>query len=357
MQSTTNKKPNAPMFEQGLGLPANKYPCAYNAPANICVKNGWDFDLFGSFIYWHASQEFMDIAYVPEVPAPALALPAAQPTSGAVAYQNVKYEPGFKVGFGFNTNYDGWVFRGEYTWLHQTVSTSPITAPTLNSGAAGTWYASDWFTYYNSAVGVNSGAAVSSSWKMKLDMVDAVFARPFYEGAQLTVTPYGGLRALWLRQNLNIQLLNTALVTTSSSSNRSSCWSLGPTTGVGGHWLLGWGFRFEGNAAGSILYTQYTKVQHSEQDANALLSGAQGVKSSLTDLNVLRPVGQLAVGLGWGSYCGSNECYFDISAGYEFLYFWDQNVMREWVGSIQGYVNAVSALQMHGMTATVRFDF
>jgi hypothetical protein len=340
--SMMKKQMNAPLFEQGMGLPANKYPAAYNAPASICLKNGWDFDVFGSFIYWHASQDYMDIAYVVAVPTAS----ATTAVPATVAFQNVNYEPGFKIGFGFNTNYDGWVFRGEYTWLHQTVTTPAITAPVLPSGAAGTWSAPSWFTL------ANTGAAVSSSWKMHLDMVDAVFERPFYEGMMLTVTPYGGLRGLWVRQNFNIDFLNAAGVVTSYCNNHSGNWSVGPTTGVGGHWLLGSGFRFEGNAGASILYTQFTKITHTEQD-----SGLLSLKSGMTDLNVLRPIGQLAVGLGWGSYFCNNGFYLDISADYEFLYLWEQNVIREWAGLIQGNANAVADLQLHGLTATVRFDF
>ena len=262
MQSNSSMmKKNCPAFDQGLGLPDNKYAAAYNAPACISVKNGWDFDLFGSFIYWHASQEDMDVAYVPVT----VATTATGVVPGAVAFQNVQYEPGFKAGFGFNTNYDGWVFRGEYTWLHQKVSGS-TTAPTLATGAAGTFYANDWFVNHTTGDD-NTGASVSSSWKMHLDMVDAVFARPFYEGAQLAVVPFGGLRGLWIRQNLDIDLLSSTKTVNCYSNNHSSSWAVGPTTGVGGHWFLGRGFRFEGNAAASILYTQYTTNSHSEQDS------------------------------------------------------------------------------------------
>lgn len=341
------KSSNAQPFEQGMALPANKYPAAYNAPAGISVKNGWDFDLFGSFIYWHASQDFMDIARV----APNVTNSAATSYGGTVAFQDVTYEPGFKVGFGFNTNYDGWVFRAEYTWLHQTVSTSALTAPALPSGAAGTWASSDWF------VNANSGEAVSSSWKMNLDMVDALFERPFYQGTMLTVTPFGGMRGLWLRQNLNINLLNSSGVTTSSSNNHAASWAVGPATGVGGHWLLGYGFRFEGNAVASLLYTRYTTISHDEQDSQAFLVGANGVGTSVSNIGTVRPVGQLNVGLGWGSYCCNDEFYFDIALDYEFINFWEQNVMRSWVGQIQGRAEATGDLQMHGLTATLRFDF
>jgi hypothetical protein len=77
----------------------------------------------------------------------------------------------------------------------------------------------------------------------------------------------------------------------------------------------------------------------------------------LRNYNALRPVGQLAVGVGWGMYTCGNEFYFDVALDYEFLYFWDQNVMRMWVSNLQAYVDHIGDLQMHGLTATFRFDF
>lgn len=342
-------------FEQGMGLPANKYPCAYNAPACVSLKGGYDFNVFGSFIYWHASQENMDIAYVPFAPTTS----TATTIPGAVAYQDFSYEPGFKVGVGFNTNYDGWVCWAEYTWLHQSVDTY-LTAPATPTGTAGTWTASDWFTYATAATPPvrNTGTAVSSKWKMHMDMVDLVFSRPFYEGTQLTTSPYAGFRGLWLRQNMNITMVQTVATNNSTSQNRSQCWSLGPVAGVLGHWLLGGGFRFEGNTAMSILYTSYTKLSHSEQDSPAVTAGIVGVSGEASNnVNVLRPTAQIGVGLGWGMYLGNNGSYLDISARYDFLQFWSQNMMRQWIGAAQGQADPAGDLQMHGLTANLRFDF
>src|SRR5689334_8070275 len=62
--TSSNQAKENDLFEQGLELPTNKYLAAYNAPADICLKNGWDIDVTGSFIYWHVSEEFLDIALV-----------------------------------------------------------------------------------------------------------------------------------------------------------------------------------------------------------------------------------------------------------------------------------------------------
>lgn len=312
-------------------------PAAYNAPAGIDVK-GWEIDVFGSFIYWHVSQDSMDLAHV---------LPASTATTvtpGAVAYQDFNYKPGFKAGLGVNTNYDGWVGWAEYTWLHQDTTTSE-TPPALPTGAAGTWVVQDWFT---TPVAIAAGADVTSKWTMKLDMLDVIFSRPYYQGKKITIDPFAGLRGLWLRQDLSIALGIPNVAVTSKQ------WAVGPNAGVGGHWMLGnSGFRFEGKAAASLLYTRYTKYSHTEQNSLAVLP----TTTSFNSWSAVRPIAELGVGLGWGKYFACNHYYLDFSARYDFTLFWEQNVMRENTSNLLGTVDYPGDLQMHGLTASARLDF
>lgn len=332
-QQNQNQNPCACM-EQGMGLPTDKkcFPAAYNAPAAINVSCGWDFDVFGSFIYWHTSEEGLDMAYVTPTH-------DATPVPGAVSYQDFTYKPGFQVGIGFNTGYDDWAGWVEYTWLHQSETTAQ-TAPTLPGGAAGTWTGSDWF------VAAATAPTVSSTWKMHLDMLDAFFSRPYYQGTQLTVAPYAGIRALWIRQAFNVNLNPYA------SNNKSNSWAIGPTVGTKGHWMLGCGFRFDGNAAASLLYTQYTTIAWSEVN-----NAANKTTAGTTNYGTVRPVAQLGAGLGWGTYMYCQKYYFDLSARYDFNYFWNQNVMRPFASELVGRENDRGDLTLHGLTVTARFDF
>ncbi len=333
-------------MEQGLGLPTEKkcFPAAYNAPASIAVSCGWDFNISASFIYWHTSQEGLDFAFV----APTLA-PPATPTPGAVQYSDFDYQPGFQVAIGYNTNYDDWVGWAEYTWLHQTELTSAVTPPLLPSGAAGTWGGSDWFV----AGGVaQAGGAASARWKMHLDMLDVFFSRPYYQGTQLTVAPYAGLRALWIRQTFTVNLVNTVSPLSPRAKTGSNSWALGPAAGVKGHWMLGKGFRFEGNATGALLYTDYTSIRWKQSLVNS-----SGPTARTDDVGTVRSMAQLGVGVGYGSYLYCQKYYIDFSARYDFNYLWNQNVMRPFVSELAGRENDVGDLSLHGLTLNARFDF
>jgi len=344
-----------PRFEQGMPLCCDTYPRAFNAPARIDVTGCSDWDVYGSFIYWHVSQESMDVGvksfFDPTIPTDGATFPTT------IAFQTFKYKPGFKVGAGFSFGDDGWVCFAEYTRLHQkTVFSRTVTAPTF-------WAPTDWF-----ALGFVEGSTgdtayrpttLTAKWKMNFDRVDLSFSRPFYQGKRITVSPYGGMRGLWITQVETLALNpNTASVATAVL--RSHCWSVGPNGGVETNWLVGWGFRFEGMAGASLLYTRYTTT--AVKQTVTAISSSDGVPESLNainnNVNVLRPMMEMGVGIGWGTYLSCQEWYMDLSVRYDFLQLWDQNVMRHYtIGVNSGVAVPADNMQMHGITATARFDF
>ena len=94
-----------------------------------------------------------------------------------------------------------------------------------------------------------------------------------------------------------------------------------------------------------------------------LSAAAQNDQINLTnkavnhDINVLRPVMEMGVGIGWGSYLSCQDWYLDLSVRYDFLQLWNQNVMRIYAIGMNGVSTPTDNLQMHGITATARFDF
>lgn len=322
----------APSFEQGYGLSNDKFPAAYNAAARIDVQNSWDFYLSGSFIYWYADQEGMDLAH------PVIA-PESYANGGKMEVQKFEFKPGFKVALGVAFDHDNWVGALEYTWLHERTHKSA-------SAADNTLRLSDWFDSLHGDV-----AAYSSKWHLHIDLLDGTLSRPFYQGRKLTILPFGGLRAAWIRQNLKIDATTAALVSTMSHNNSRS-WAVGPRAGFLGHWLLGCGFRMEGDVAGSVLFTRYTKVTHHEDTALTPYS------LHYRDYNTMRPMAEMNVGLGWGSYFDRQNYHFDLLATYDFNILWGQNMMRSLVSTAETHAAFEAAdLHLQGLTLTARFDF
>ncbi len=335
-------------------------------PAAISVTNraAWRPDLFIdlSFLYWHASQQGMDLAN-----SAALVLNnqqtayiSAVTSNSTCLIQDFDYKPGFQLGFG--ADFYGWSLLGRYTWIRQTTSTNRTApAPEPSSGAP-IWSTNDWFQQLSSTLQALFAAELSSRWQLALDIADLEFGRPYYQGDHLLVAPFMGLRAAWIRQSLRIIAPAPALVfnplnSVPVSHNHSNSWGIGPRVGLTASCLLPRGWYLDGDLAGSLLFTEYTSVHHHENNAVST-SVPQRISTTLSDYCCLRPELEMGLGFGWGQYFYSRSYHVDFSASYQFAIFWEQNMMRGLMDqAIDGTGASVGDLYLHGLTIRGRFDF
>lgn len=362
------KKPvEQPTCCQVQGEPLTCYGPAYNAPAAIKVcPAGATLFADASFTYWYAGEEGLRIASNGVGSDGFYYFPMHTHTLN----QSFDYKPGFKVGIGALVG-DEWTYRADYTWYRgknrvqsKTVSAVALTAGT-EAAATGTsvWVVDDWFLQGTTGGQALSGPQVSSAWKLSLDLIDVTVGRPFYQATRFIASPFAGLRAALIRQSMTVEL--TELVDLFAaipaqpigSRTRSNSWAIGPRVGGSGNYLMDCGFQLMGNAALSLLYTQYTSIRHSEDSAS--LGFNEGpYKASMNHYWALRPAAELGLGLGWGSYFSDRTYHFDVSAMYDFKIFWSQNMMRKMLDDVlTGTSPSASDLYLHGLTLTGRFDF
>jgi hypothetical protein len=312
----------------------------------------------------------MDLAHPGQANIVAGVVTSAAPSAVGqqVLKQGFQYKPGFQVGLGWMAPMDNWVLYAEYTWLHGSTTTSgAATAPGVATigGVAlpqeGIWFPASWF---GGGFTNNLSTNISSRWNYKIDVVDAQVSRPFYSGTMFLVEPFFGLRGAWIRQHLHLTAttLSAGTVNPVSGPTRDAHYTsrsagVGPRVGMNGNWHLGYGARFIGNAAASILFTGYD-VKRNVQSPDTVGSFVFPQSSKFHDLNALRPALDLSLGLGWGSYFGCRRFHADIAATYDFSVFWEQNVMRYLADTSFSSSGAAPAnLYLHGLTIETRFDF
>ena len=324
-------------FEQGTVLCPDKFPAAYNAPARIEVRTCWDTFLTASFLYWYSSQDGMDLAY----PTTIIGETIQVPQNSAFLSQEYNYQPGFKCGLGFQFKSDKWTGLIEYTYFRAKTSNSSTEAPDDSRGGT-------FNMVYNELVQLSSVTAISTKWKLKLDILDGILSRPYYQGRKLIVEPFGGLRTGWIRQCFNISVTDYHSHASVLSHNQLNSWVFGPRAGCKSSWLLGKGFRLEGDMAGNLLYTRFNSVKHHE--------GTTSIK--FRHLSLIRPAADMDLGLGWGTYFDRQNYHFDLLAVYCFNVMWGQNQMRALVDEYQSHVGAeVGDLHIHGLNGSIRLDF
>ena len=329
------QEPSKPFTEQGHAKTEGQMMAGYNAPARTDT-HGYDFFVWGSFIYWQGMQEHMDLGFYME-----------GANTGYVRdrqYFDMEFDwhPGFKVGIGTSSDYDHWDFMAEYTWLHATNKKSYTIDPAF------------WLYVPRFDRGYANTNHLSGSWEMDFDILDGEMARRYYVGTKLTLRTHFGVRAAWLNQKYKEKMFVYPNATVGSPaawwyySGRTRNWSVGPRLGLDVNWLFAEGFRLMGSAATSILYSRYNVTEREDNVWNTddLEFNNIGQRHKFY---ALRPNLEIQSGLGWGTYFGDGEYYFDLSALYEFHVFWRQEAMR--------YDTVKGDLTLNGLTVTARFDF
>lgn len=321
---------------------------AYNAPARIAVQGCWDVFTTGSFLYWIPSQENMELGFVSDTTTTPL-------LDADYVKADLTYKPGFKVGIGMNLDYDHWDTYLEYTWFHGSQRTN------LSLDSSGTKILHPYFIFPDATSSTYSRG--NQDWQLRLDLLDFRLARHYHLGTALSFHPFLGLRAGWIRQNLNNGYFGetTGLISFPSVSvtQTSSSWGIGPRIGVESDWLLGQGVRLYGTAAGDVLFSQYTRLNFSQvgTDASGVSSDEYLIRQR--DLSYLRGHFDSEIGLGWGMYLDCNRWHVDFTAGYCFQLFFNQNMFRNFVDDVTRAKSLCpnGDLFIHGLTLTARLDF
>lgn len=324
------KKPTEPPMMRAPLMPA------YNAPARIDVRGSWDFFAEGSFTYWQALQDNMDLGVVID----------STSTLGLikVVNNNANYHPGFRVGIGMDFERDDWDTFVEYTWFRGSQSNATHLDPTSTTVALEI----NW-PNLNSIGSFFDG---SEHWRLHMDLLDWELARSYFVGSQLTFRPFFAARAAWIRQAVAISGSDPTIPTVATLNSKSASWGIGPRAGLYSEWLLGEGLRFFGNAMADILFTQYTTLS-----SFYTLNGTSVSKRTQHNLNCLRPHVEGELGLGWGTYFDNNNWHVDFSAGYGFQVFFDQNMFRKDAPDLLTTFSPNGNLYVHGLNLNARFDF
>jgi hypothetical protein len=348
-------------FNPGDLPPKGQFSEAYNPSADIQIKRtdgSWrpDTSVQLSFLYYFASEDGLDYAESADL----VSAGVVSPSNSRLLKQSFDYQPAFKVGLG--TKAWDWDLNAEYTWIRQTNhvhKTAPVPSPNLGTGI---WFIDSWFVLSNRSTGQSLAATeVRSKWNLSMDLADLSLSHSYYFARRLTIAPLFGMRGAWIRQKVNVTLdlppqgvanqLNEVY-----SHNSSNSWAVGPRAGLQANLLLGKGFRVQGDVYGSLLFTEYTTIKHSEKVSHP--NDPSVIKIKEKDYECIRPIAEMGLGVGWGSYFNKDRFHFDFSANYDFNIFWSQNMIRKLVDETFTSVSASPGdLFLHGLNLTASFDF
>lgn len=321
---------------------------AYNAPYIIDVCSCFDVYLTGSFLYWKAYEENIEIGMTDNTTGYSVPI-----LDGNIVGMNFEYKSAFKVGLGFFFGCDNWDFFVEYTRYHPSISGS-ATSP---NGVDGRLF-SYWIHPDTDYVSLNG----SASWDLGMDNVDFLLRREFWVGKSLTFRPQVGLRASWIDQSYNVtytSIYNDGYVIDDSTTVKQSAdfSGAGFVAGLDTSWMFCGNFRLFGNFLTSIVYADYD-ISGSQY---ATVGGSEDIDQRVIfsySPEFLRSNMELSMGLGWGDYFFCNDWYFDLAVGYNFNVYWNYNAFRRFVDDVNsGVTYSFGDMYIHGLNITAKLHF
>ncbi len=348
-------------MNQGHTMQESQMMGGYSAPARYDVRSAWDFFFSGDFIYWQNRVDGLAFGITTNPNPAGSLLVAIPPQNGRILSPEFSWAPGVRLALGMNFDLDSWSTQAEWTHLVSSSNTSVgIKDADINRKAI-------FPTRVFSEDDAVSADNVDHSFKNVLNILDFNMGRPFYSGKDLIMKPHVGFRASWMKNRENRtygnlkdsarDVIGYLFYTTSSSS-----WGLGPRFGLDTDFLLGMGFRFFGNLAGSVQYVKHT-FSTSGQNLNSAspIVAGQGLIGSVSnkkDSN-LKPNVDTAIGFGWGTYFDNSNWHVDLSLAYEFNLWADRYLDYVFVDnfSIGSQVTTYQDVAYHGGTFKLRFDF
>jgi hypothetical protein len=341
--------------------PAN---CGYNCPARINPKCEWDFDIYGVYLYWQAREKGIEVQeHNTTVTTSSLA-------STSIDVQNMDFDfhSAFKVGVGMNSSMDNWTTDLQYTRVnlvnHKSffIPSSEYNTTVASLNIISDYWNSEVYDQFGTSGSTPSSFGSKAAWKLDLNVIDFVVGRPYWLGTKLTISPVYGVRGGWINQTFNKETTSnlnfTPIPITSyliTLKFTSKTWLIGPRVGFGSNWLLGAGFRFFGNAYAGLNYQNFKIHGKNEVPIQKSLTVAQEYKIS-QKVAYINPCFDGSLGFGWGSYFNDKSWHFDLTAGYEFQWYANQNGFNSAYGERHNKAEAGS-LMLHGLTVAAKFDF
>jgi len=263
-----------------------------------------------------------------------------------------RWDPGFRIGTGWNTDFDRWDVFVDWTWYKSHPSESKerkdLIFPTLLGFLPVSWAPTTTTTF----------SSFSASWRILHNAADLELGRAYYMTKAFSLRIHCGLRGSWINQKAKNSFLNPILPTTILTQTKNNFWGIGPRIGINGQWHIA-------ESDWSVLGKASTSLLMGKTRARFQVTGIQ---PSLTlpledfkdNLDLFAPNFQIFLGVDWGSGLDHEKYYVGFNAGWEANIYWNQyNVPAtktpyEFAGIPS---HSTEALTMGGLTASIYFDF
>ncbi len=305
-------------------------PCA--GPRVAC---GADLFVTVDFIYWRSGMD--GLAYATTGNGANIA--PANPGTGSVRHPDFGWDPGFKIGLGYNLGHDCWDIFAEYTYLRPSASDSVSnTAQTLVS----------LWSFDN--VNTTPLASARGSWDLDFNVVDLELGRNYFISRYLTLRPHFGLKGTWMCNDFatsNVDFADNTIVNRFTVGQ--DYWAVGLRTGLDTVWYFNKYFGIFGDFALSAIWGEFDVTRRERATTAGVITSQSNYNN---DFYSLKEVFEIVLGLQGDIWFSDDSFHLGFNAGWEMQYWPDQNQYFKLSEEA-----AHGDLFFMGLTLGVRFDF
>ena len=321
-----------------------------------CAQGGaLEFD----FLYWRAENRGFTYAYDQKNPLYQVVGAPFDYNIGSLMRVKSEFDPGFRIGGGWNTDFDRWDVFADWTWFRNhsksSHTLSDITAPS-SMGFYPLWPThdnGDFFSYQH----------VSATYHLWHNAIDLELGRAYYITKALSLRPHWGLRGGCLNQKFksSFTLPLGAGDTTAQYDfhGKNNFWGVGPRIGIHSSWhIANSSWSILGKASTALLYgpTKVRSLTESLTTGSTVFVTERDLKDHFSQLV---PNLQIFLGLDWGSCLNCDKFYLGVNAGWEADIYWNQfdipAALR--VSTAPFPVANNHPVTMEGLTVNVHLDF
>jgi len=328
--------------------------CECYVPQFYNLQCDWGFSFDAEFLYWYARET--NLAYASKIE-----MKDVDPSDNSqLAFANQSYKhldtdwnPGFRIGIGYNSSCDGWDYNLTWTWFSNKEKDSTcvpdygLDSPLLPFvGAEGqSILLNPWinqsFHFLSGQIGdafnpyVISFDRISAKYHLTFNQVDLDVGRRYWLSKCLNMRPYVGLRGAWTRARFSTNSYRTTTVDSEdyalmlNDKFKSKGWGVGFIAGFEPTFYFSQCFGLFAKAGTGVIWGDF------EVDKTEKYSGTNAANTDVVFLTYcnkdhsehsqMTGLLDLALGIRWESTWCCDRYRSAVDLGWEHHIFFDQN--------------------------------
>ncbi|MDN3505749.1 MAG: Lpg1974 family pore-forming outer membrane protein [Simkaniaceae bacterium] len=356
---------------------------------------GFFFDV--EFLYWYAGET--DLSYALKAQSTPRTDQPVIPSTLVFAPQNyksinTKWDPGFRIGIGWNSECDGWDYYLNWTYYCNKSSNSTSVPDTYNQNgdfglaAEGQEFLlNPWINQSFHGINPNSDILtfdkISAKWRLTFNQVDLELGRKYWLSRCFNLRPYTGLRGAWTRTNFRTKSFRdfsdglTTYDIDFSDKFKSRTWGVGFLGGIQPTWYFCDNFALYSNMDVALLWGDF-EVKKSESyvcvtdQAGTVTIDPNYSNSSTNKFSQMHALLDVAIGLRWEEYWCCDQYRSNLDLGWEHHIWLNHNhrnktydyfaspgatTLDPSVDGFRQYDEATGDLGLGGLVIRLRFDW